>query len=647
MSKKKFAHKQVSTAPAQAVNVKKDPTINSSYAQMASWFVLLLSVLPIIFSREVQDPALTPRYLLLSIFAGLFGLYFYVFRKSETILSFPPLIRYTFLTGLAFFGWNIFCLFSAVNPTAGFYETTRLLLNLLILFFVLDMVSHHSGSILRICKVLVVIGIVQSVVGLLQFYDVAFANLPGANAKPYGLMANRNLFGSAQVFILPFVIYVLYQANQKWKYVSIASLLLLIASLIVSQTRAAWLATAVFLVLCLVLVLIYAPVARKKWLVGTAVAIAATFCIGFLILAGDSEGSLRKEVKERTKSLVNAASDTSASQANVNDRLAIWKKTSALAKKNLLTGVGPCNWKLEVLSSGGAGTGWSAGFYVPDRVHNVYLQTVAELGVPGLLLYLLFYLLIAVVALKVIIKPASEQQRILMVLMLGGLGAFATDSMFSFPTERIEHMLYIMLMSGFILGSYVSNQPAVQGRRALPKWFPGVILFIAMLNIVMAIKKHSFEKNLTYAIAAENQKLYNELLAYADAGKNDWVNVDQLGISLQAKEGIAYKEQKKYDEALAAMKEAMKINPNSAMLYNNIGTIYTEMKDYKTAISYYERALRLTPTFDIVKKNLAMNYFNVGNYKGTVALLKSINISDDQYLQGALAEATKLAATQQ
>ncbi len=646
MSKKKFAHKQVSSAPATNNTSTKQQPLTTAHAQMASWFVLLLAILPVIFSREVQDPALTPRYLLLSIFAGVFGIFFYVFQKRDTKFPYPPLARYAFITGLAFIAWSLICLFSAVNPTAGFYETTRLLLNLLMLFFIIEMVAQHPNSILKICKVFVVIAIVQSLVGLLQFYDIAFANLPGANAKPYGLMANRNLFGSAQVFLIPFVLYVLYDGTKTWRYVSVAAVLILIASIIVSQTRAAWLAMAVLLVVCLVLVMIYSAVNRKKWLVGTVAGIVAILGIGLLILAGDGDGALRQEVKERTKSLVNAASDTSASQANVKDRLVIWNKTTQLAKKNLVTGVGPSNWKLEVLSLGGAGTGWASGFYVPDRVHNVYLQTLAETGVPGLLLYLLFYFVIVAIGFKVMIKPASEHQRILVVLMIGGLAAFATDSMFSFPTERIEHMLYIMLMSGFIVGNYVSNQSATSVKKILPKYFPAIIVFIALLNLVMAIKKHTFEKNLTYAIAAESQNLYQELLAYSEAGKNSWVNVDQLGISLQAKEGIAYKAQKNFPAALASFQAAMKLNPNSAMLYNNIGTVYTEMKDYKTAITYYERAMVLTPTFDIVKKNLAMNYFNVGNYKGTIALLKSINISDDQYLQGALAEATRLAAAQ-
>ena len=71
--------------------------------------------------------------------------------------------------------------------------------------------------------------------------------------------------------------------------------------------------------------------------------------------------------------------------------------------------------------------------------------------------------------LKVVLKPAHETQRILVILMLAGLAAFATDSMFSFPTERIEHMLYVMLMAGIILGSFIANNKAGSAHKILPK----------------------------------------------------------------------------------------------------------------------------------------------------------------------------------
>ena len=646
MSKKKFAQRQ---APNVATAVLRKPGQTKTYTAtigMTYWFTALLLVLPVIFSREAQDPAITPRYILLGFFILFYTVFFYFFNNTKTQFAYPPLVKYVFITGFVFTAWSIVCLFFSVNPTAGYYEIVRQLLNLLLLFFITEMIAANETAILKICKVFVVIGLIQSFVGILQFYDIAFINLPGANAKPFGLMANRNLFGSAQTFVIPFVVFVLYRASAKWKYAAAVSLVMLIISVIVSQTRSAWLAALAVIIVALVLVIIFSARNRKKWIIATGISILIIFCTGALLIAIDKEGGLTQQVKERTASLVNEAGDSTHSKVTINDRLVIWKKTAELVKDHPLTGVGQGNWKLNILSYGSKGSSWAGGYFVPDRVHNVYLHTAAENGVPGALIYIIFYVLIAIAGIKVISKPATEEQRIIVILMLAGLAAFATDSMFSFPTERIEHMLYVMMMAGIILGSYVANKKNAVTGNPLPRWLLYTILLTALVNVIMGLKKHSFEKNLNYAKAYENEGRYQEMLGYTAAGKNTWVNVDQLGLSLEAKDGIAYRGQKNYPQALEQMNIALTLNPNSAMVYNNLGTIYTEMADYKKAIENYEKALKLTPDFEIVKKNLAFNYFNVGNYKGTIKTLEGVKINDDEFLVNLLNDAKRLAASQ-
>lgn len=646
MSKKKFRNPQPSqTGPGTTVIPKATPT-NSAYHSMAYWFVALLLVLPVIFSREPQDPAITPRYILLSFFVGLFTLFFYVFKKTEVRMPYPPLVKYVFITGLALVSWSLACLLLSVNPTAGMYEILRQLLNLIVLFLVTEMVGGKPETTTMICKIFVVVALFQSFVGILQYYDIAFKDLPGANEKPYGLMANRNLFGSAQALVLPFVIFVLYKEAGKWRYASAAALVALITSLILSQTRAAWLSAIAIILVSLVLVLVFSAVNRKKWLLGALVLAGATMGIIALLLATDKEGILAQEVKERTASLVNAGSDSAHSTATVNDRLTIWKKTTELVKDHPITGVGPENWKLNILSYGSGGVSWSGGYYVPDRIHNVYLQMAAETGFPGVGLFVGFWLLVTIAGFRVIMKPISETQRVLMILMVSGLAAFATDCMFSFPTERIEHMLYVMLMGGIILGNYISNTQNITRTSVLTKWIPVVFIIVSLLNGIMGFKRYSFEKSLKYAIAYDMEGRYAEVQSYVNAGKNKWINVDQLGQSLEARNGIAYRGQKNYPMALQQMQVAMKYNPNSAMVYNNLGTIYTEMQDFKTAITYYERALLLTPDFDIVKKNLAYNYYSVGNFKAAIKTLEKVNIEGDEFLVNMLADAKNKAATQ-
>jgi O-antigen ligase len=69
-------------------------------------------------------------------------------------------------------------------------------------------------------------------------------------------------------------------------------------------------------------------------------------------------------------------------ESSAGSRLALWKDCLDCMVKQPLLGVGPDHWPLVAASYG-----WPAG----KEAHSLWLQLGAELGIPGLLLLLLFY----------------------------------------------------------------------------------------------------------------------------------------------------------------------------------------------------------------------------------------------------------------
>jgi hypothetical protein len=163
--------------------------------------------------------------------------------KKRSFVIPPGLIQLVFVTGAAFTVWSIIGIIGAVNYHEGIYETSRHLLHLVLLYLIMVAVQENAASLLMICSVATIVSLLQSLVGILQFYDIAFTELPG-NFKPYGLMANRNLFGSFQAFTLPFVMYVLYAGKRLWKIFAAIALVAAAIALMLSQTRSAWLSGA-------------------------------------------------------------------------------------------------------------------------------------------------------------------------------------------------------------------------------------------------------------------------------------------------------------------------------------------------------------------------------------------------------------------
>jgi O-antigen ligase len=631
--------KQETAKRKKIVNVVDEPSVRriqppsepKGFNSMSNWLVLLILILPITYSTDVLDSALVPRYVLLGEFLVLFKVYFFFIRKRSINFSVDKMLKLVFGVSVLYSLWVAVTLASSINPVEGYYEVSRSFLNVLVLFLITTAVREEASAPFKLCKALTLMAIIQSFVGILQYYDLGFTYLPG-NFKPYGLMANRNLFGSGQMYLLPFSIFVLYQGNKIWKFISVAAIIGLAASLFLSQTRASWLGAAAILAITLILVSIYAPELRKKWLIGSAISLSGIAFLVSLLLFKDNGGSLTQSVKDRAVSIAKPVTATSGTDASISDRLAIWRQTTYMIRENPLFGVGVGNWRVGILKYGSVGTRWSAGEYVPDRVHNVYLQSISETGFPGAILYIGMWVLIILAGFKALKQLQSTAQQVLIILMLAGLVAFAIDSCFSFPNERIEHTLYILIMAGTILGSYARKLPVKElQEKVLQKGLGITALVIIAINLVIGFAKQSFEKHAAYAEAYNKVSRFQETIAEVEAGKSSLVTLNPNGHPLELYSAEAYRQLKQYDKALEEIRMAMVYHPYSARIKNTLGTIYTNMQQYEKAIPVYEQARSTTPDNVAIMKNLAVNYFNVGKYSETIEMLEKFNKEEDPY----------------
>ena len=227
----------------------------------------------------------------------------------------PRLAKIVFILGTAFAVWSLLSLTVATNYREGYWEIGRHLLHLVLLFIIMTAVAQESALLLKICCAVTTISLLHGLVGILQFYEVAFTSLPGI-FKPYGFMTNRNLFGSAQAFLLPFVIYTFYAGKRSWKVIAGLALTVIAVSLLLSQTRSAWLSGISIFIVSLLLVLIFVPPLRKRWMLSSLAAIAVAAVVISLLIFSNKESELAKSVTERAASLT--VNTTPQSSADVN-----------------------------------------------------------------------------------------------------------------------------------------------------------------------------------------------------------------------------------------------------------------------------------------------------------------------------------------
>jgi tetratricopeptide (TPR) repeat protein len=77
--------------------------------------------------------------------------------------------------------------------------------------------------------------------------------------------------------------------------------------------------------------------------------------------------------------------------------------------------------------------------------------------------------------------------------------------------------------------------------------------------------------------------------------------------------GLAYGRMGRYQEAINANQEALRLKPDAAHTWFNLGTQYGQLGRHQDEIKAYREALRLKPDFTYAWKNLALTYARSGN----------------------------------
>jgi len=589
---------------------------------MTNWLLVLIAVLPIIFTSLTLEPVIPVRFIFMSGFTLAFIAYFFGVKRIPVRLDWVPMTKWFF--GLALFigFWSILSMIFSYNVTEGFYRISRWFLQLALLLCIVITVTRESDQLYKVCRLLVLMGILQGVVGIFQFHGIAFSSLPG-QGPPYGLMANRNLFGSAQVLMLPFITWCFFTQKGVWKYLAVSAFPILIYSILISQTRSAWVGLIFFIIISQILFLSrrnrFDAGLQKGWIQGSlgVLAIIITVVVGGLL---SPKGEI---VKNRLSQLINAPTEIMSENTSANFRLKASKDCLAMMLDNPILGVGPGNWRLLVANYSTGDRANQTGQAIRIRPHNDFGELGAERGIPGLLAFLVMWVIIFWTGFQLLgILKDKPNQLLLIICLLSVLSAILVDMLVSFPNERIEHSLYYVLIWGIFLGLRQAAEKTPE-RQSFSWPIVAGLCFIPLFSLILGITKFNYQYHLNYAnaykkAAPNNPSYWDKVIEHAEKGKSPFQTIGPIGDPITMYEALGYKGKKQLDKAIETIKLAAKQHPNSARIYNTMGTIYTDQKNFPKAIESYQKALTIAPEYDVVFKNLAINYFNLGDYPKTI-----------------------------
>jgi putative inorganic carbon (HCO3(-)) transporter len=603
------------------------------------WWAGLVLVLPCIFLRAVIHVTDVPRLVVLSVFCFGFVLSFSVFKQQRW--SSAPVRRGNKLLAWLAAGFLVVLLVSscdAVNKQEALDCIVRFLLVVVVTVLFAGTVVREEALLERLFKVLAAVLLVQAVVGILQFYGLAFTNLPPPKDDvPYGLMGHRTVFSSGLALLFPFCGYVAFAGELRWKVLAGSALWLGIYGTILGHTRSAWLAVAGSLLLANALVVLLrqrlGTALVRSWFQAMAWLVTGTIVAAVLAVAIPNREGFNRELKNRMRSLLQL-SEKNNEVGTGRFRFVLWHRSLEMLRDHPLLGVGPGNWRVVVPQYGAEGLNVSFldGSVVRDHAHNVYLETGAETGLPGLVLYLAMTGAAAGLALAVVFGARDNSRRMLGIVSLAVICIYSVDSFFSFPNEIITHMLFLALGLGSAVGLYQNMAPPNAEASGAFRWqraFLVLPMSFLLFSAWFGYSKGQFEYRDVRARALLPLHRPEQILEEVNAGVTPFVTISHYGDPLEYYSACAYLELGRPEQALEALQRARRLNPGDIFTLSKMGEVYGNLHRLDDAIGCYRECLRLAPLFEDGFKGLAIGYYNKGMYRECCETLNRFHLQHD------------------
>ena len=560
----------------------------------------MIALVPLTYSSGIFDYALLPKrltfFVLLALAAGFWG--FQAWRHQLRIRLGKATKALLIFSGLASLS-----LINATNVFVGLYELA-FQLGLTGLFLMSVSATDRDDGLW--IDTLVVTGGCVSILGILQFHNLAFTSIP-SNGLPSATFGYRNFAAMFLVAALPASLFRYALSHTPGSAIrSATSGTLAAVFLLYTRTRGAWLGTTISTLVAIGL-LFATPATRTQtwnailrlgWL-KPALALVSAIIIA---VAGSlspqfSDTGLQRFDERKSDVLTTAVSVFDAS--GDRGRLLMWERSLPLIWDHVLTGVGPGQWEYAYPK-------YDDGAMIrpnssPKRPHNDFVWIASEHGLPALTVYLIFLAMCVHTAARSL-RARGGGRPLQVFISLSILIGVCVHAQFSFPKEQPPIALLFFLFAGVL----VRGLPGAS-IRVIP--VAASLLVVSIVGAVMTSQHIQFDRAFYSAIRAEDDGRWEATKQEALAG----LEIASIRPHMYVILGRAEEKLGNLDGAEAAYTSALEISPSSWHAYNGLGIVEKRRGNHEAAMSNYERALKIYPRSPSVRTNLGALYRSMGN----------------------------------
>lgn len=530
-------------------------------------------------------------------------------------------------------------LLQAVNPAEGIYDLVKTALSLVLFVFSVVFFAGREQNLVYIFRMILLVAVVFVLVGNVQF--IIFASFKSSQDFYHslyqisGLSGHKNQFAIAMFLFLPWLIYGSFISRGRLKPVGISVTSIVIFLILLLQARSVWVGLFAAFV-CFVFLSFYLRFKKKGHYLQIKKTVRCGIVTGFaMITIFAAVVWVSKYLSGDSVLHFQATGLIDAGEKRNIPRLSIWSSSLEMAGDNMITGVGAGNWKIGIppyqkdfLETHPALTNENPlQFQTWLRPHNDFIWILAEKGLPGILSYLAFVVLIIVAGLKQMVRSKTHTDSLLMMLMVASLTGYFTLSLFTFPYERVGHQVYIMLMSGLILSRNLPEESRNQNKkhaRRLKQLSLSVFLLITLLGVVYGFFALRSGYYAGKAFSGEQTQRAGEFEAYLTKASSPVTTLDVFGNPFHYYLGLYAGRTNRSADAEKFLLKAEKYHPKNLKVLKAIASLYLQTQRPAMSRTYLEKVLQIYPFDNETLLRLAtLHYFSGETEQAYQTLLRS------------------------
>lgn len=586
---------------------------NNADLKMENTLFLCAVFASILFQMHATiDFFLVPRFLALSL--GMLLLVFVlILKKTPTEFRFD-IVSYAFIGYLIL---HVISIFWAPAKSEAIFYSEKILLSLLVFWLASVFFFRSEKMFLSTCKMFSFAAVIYFAVAFSQVIQLDHLDSESMYAVN-SISGHRNLFACFVFLSIPYFVFGFLNTDKLWRIYFLALLALSFMCIVLLQTRAVWLGTAVSAISFLFLFIIKSSkkgirTSSKSMLLLSA---AILFMAGLLYLFLVQTNSLQH--------FLNRLNVFNFSQsASGVERLAVWDKTLSLIKENFWFGVGAGNWQVCYTKFSISGISEALEGATFQRPHNDFLWILSETGIFGLISFLLLFGVPIFSSVRKFLSEPYSNSSLPKLLTSCTLIGFLTISFFDFPKERIE-----LLVLSFLLLAYIYTEdfkPKTASHTINSKIVVLITLPMVALCVITGFYRIQGEKAVIKIYKAKNLHNPDGMIRNADKAMSFFYEMDPASMPIHWYKGIGYTQQNNYEKGFEEFQKAYDISTYNHIINNNLGVCLLRNGKIEESKKYFEESIRINPVYDEPKLNLAVIYFNEKNYKKALEYTKSAN----------------------